>query len=378
MSRLFATSRFLPGVLSVAVLSLPLYRAVPPWEGAVLAVGALEARSATPEETRLLSGLEIADPPVFGLFTTQMGYVPGGTVALIWTGDQTPRSIQVFESISIDGQETLVAEFSFSPMMLISGLKTGGEFYTFRALDGSKRELGHGVQQTIAEPPFGYEERGKQSEFVCQTKSDTDDCDSVVCGGSEGPPPDLWRVLDPDLGAASFSAFGDGDGCLRSLLGNPDLFLDFTFSGSIPVSGPGNQEIEFVGFMKRETASGNGWEPYGSLAGSYLGTGRVRSCEIECIAGGRFRRADANGDGAVNIGDPIWTLEFLFRSGRAPVCMDAADANDDGSIDISDPILTLVSLFGGSPGFTIPPPGTKSCGDDPTQDGVSCDEYTRC
>ena len=31
-----------------------------------------------------------------------------------------------------------------------------------------------------------------------------------------------------------------------------------------------------------------------------------------------FRRGDSNGDGALDISDPIYTLQFLFTGGQAP------------------------------------------------------------
>jgi hypothetical protein len=82
-----------------------------------------------------------------------------------------------------------------------------------------------------------------------------------------------------------------------------------------------------------------------------------------------FRRGDANGDGDLDISDPVTTLDFLFVDGPQPHCLDAADANDDGQLDISDPVRTLGFLFLG--GFPLPPP-TEAPGEDPTPDGMGC------
>ncbi len=82
-----------------------------------------------------------------------------------------------------------------------------------------------------------------------------------------------------------------------------------------------------------------------------------------------FIRGDANGDGIVNIADPITSLDFLFASGLVN-CDDALDVNDDGAVDIADPISTLTYLFivgGASPAFPFP-----DCGLDPTRDGLDC------
>ena len=89
-----------------------------------------------------------------------------------------------------------------------------------------------------------------------------------------------------------------------------------------------------------------------------------------------FRRGDSNHNGGVELGDVIFSLNFLFQTGAAPVCDDAADANDDGQLDIGDPIATLGFLFGGD----APPPfpGPFRCGSDPTRDRLGCAGYRFC
>jgi predicted dehydrogenase len=88
-----------------------------------------------------------------------------------------------------------------------------------------------------------------------------------------------------------------------------------------------------------------------------------------------FKRADSNDDILVNIGDPIFTLSWLFTDGSTPHCLDAADANDDGRTDISDPVHTLSFLFLGGP---APPPPFGACDVDPTQDALGCLGYNSC
>ena len=58
-------------------------------------------------------------------------------------------------------------------------------------------------------------------------------------------------------------------------------------------------------------------------------------------------RGDSNGDGAMDISDPIHVLNFLFAGGAPPVCSPVADANADGRLDISDPVAALNFLFAG-------------------------------
>ena len=82
-----------------------------------------------------------------------------------------------------------------------------------------------------------------------------------------------------------------------------------------------------------------------------------------------FLRGDANGDREVNISDPRFTLNYLFKGGGLPPCMDAADANDDGELNLSDPVATLQVLF---MGVTELPDPFHAPGEDPTPDPLGC------
>jgi hypothetical protein len=87
----------------------------------------------------------------------------------------------------------------------------------------------------------------------------------------------------------------------------------------------------------------------------------------------RFRRGDADGNGAVIINDAIFTLSFLFLGGPDAVCADALDADNDGRLLINDAIGVLGYLFLGSAAPRSPFP---DCGSDPEgdEDGVGCEE----
>jgi hypothetical protein len=94
-----------------------------------------------------------------------------------------------------------------------------------------------------------------------------------------------------------------------------------------------------------------------------------------------FHRGDANGDGDLDISDPIFSLKYLFAGGSASACLDAADANDDGMIDLSDVVSTLEYAFKGA--VSLPSPGAVGpCGADPEsipgEDGMDCQAYAGC
>jgi len=55
--------------------------------------------------------------------------------------------------------------------------------------------------------------------------------------------------------------------------------------------------------------------------------------------------------------------------------MDAADADDSGALNIGDAILVLRFLFLGEEG---PPAPSGACGQDPSADALLCESYPPC
>ncbi|MGE3966492.1 MAG: dockerin type I repeat-containing protein, partial [Planctomycetota bacterium] len=95
-----------------------------------------------------------------------------------------------------------------------------------------------------------------------------------------------------------------------------------------------------------------------------------------------FIRGDSNGDGAVNVADPVYALNYLFNSGPQ-TCIDAMDVNDDGTVNIADGVAVLAFLFSGGVEPESPHP---ACGQDPTTDDpglptpgeLGCDASAAC
>ncbi|MEE3198822.1 MAG: hypothetical protein VX254_02240, partial [Planctomycetota bacterium] len=96
-----------------------------------------------------------------------------------------------------------------------------------------------------------------------------------------------------------------------------------------------------------------------------------------CQGGGGpiFRRGDPDDNGAIQLTDGIFILNFLFLGGAEPPCSDAADADDNGAIQLTDGILILNFLFLG--GDSIPAPFPE-CGGDPGEDPLGCEGYAHC
>jgi len=82
-----------------------------------------------------------------------------------------------------------------------------------------------------------------------------------------------------------------------------------------------------------------------------------------------FRRGDSNGDGMIDIADPVGLLQHLFTGGAAPICLDSGDSDDNGSVDIADAVLLLSHLFIDG----VPPAAPwPDCGLDPVDDALEC------
>jgi hypothetical protein len=99
------------------------------------------------------------------------------------------------------------------------------------------------------------------------------------------------------------------------------------------------------------------WGPEGESVVLYLGAdeaGHACACATP-----RFIRGDANGDGAVDVSDPVFLLRHLFGAGDPPLAWRAGDGNKDETITIADPVYVLQYLFddGAPPSAPFPDAG---------------------
>ena len=81
--------------------------------------------------------------------------------------------------------------------------------------------------------------------------------------------------------------------------------------------------------------------------------------------GPSFVRGDANGDGTLDISDPVRIGVYVARGVNQLACLAAGDIDDDGLIQLSDVVSLLSYLFseGAAPAAPFP-----DCGADPTTD----------
>ena len=101
------------------------------------------------------------------------------------------------------------------------------------------------------------------------------------------------------------------------------------------------------------------------------GVGPPESLQVPNGGAGSIR-GEVNGDGKINISDPIKVLRHLFAE---PViaCADHGDANDDGKLDIADAVCLLGYLFSNGPAPASPFPDV---GYDETADENACGDGT--
>lgn len=58
---------------------------------------------------------------------------------------------------------------------------------------------------------------------------------------------------------------------------------------------------------------------------------------------------DANHDGVINIGDAVYLVAYIFKSGSPPECMEEGDANCDGTVNVGDAVNLINYIFKSGP-----------------------------
>lgn len=92
-----------------------------------------------------------------------------------------------------------------------------------------------------------------------------------------------------------------------------------------------------------------------SVSWTYSGEGESNLIEGQVVLiNEAYLRGDANGDGNINVGDPVFIVGYVFRGGPAPDPLEAGDANCDAKINVGDAVYLVSYIFRGGP-----PPGCK-------------------
>lgn len=200
-----------------------------------------------------------------------------------------------------------------------------------------------------------------------------------VLGGQRSIRRLIKQASGPGYVDAPFASFHseDSPGPLRSLAFDPvsgDLFVsEDSNSARIWRVGPSGGTLRKFGQSFRKP-NGIAFHPSGTMLVVEESSGGPTEGNVLAVGGwrNRFKRGDANGDGTVNVSDPIKISNWLQNqsAANAPACLDGADANDDSKVLQNDAQFILDYLFSG--GAAPPFPGPNTCNRDPTADLLDC------
>jgi hypothetical protein len=70
---------------------------------------------------------------------------------------------------------------------------------------------------------------------------------------------------------------------------------------------------------------------------------------------------DMNADGAVNVGDIVYLLNYLYRGGNPPTPLEVGDVNSDGVINVGDVVYLINYLYRQGPAPPAPQVGDTNC-----------------
>ncbi|MDD4052068.1 MAG: FG-GAP-like repeat-containing protein [candidate division Zixibacteria bacterium] len=145
---------------------------------------------------------------------------------------------------------------------------------------------------------------------------------------------------------SSCAADFDGDGDMDIVTTNPDsgtISLLLNTCGTV-----------FTLVNTREV----GGRPYSASAADFDGDGDLDlavtdfpgdSIRVLFNTDREYWGGDANDDGAINVGDAVFIVNYIFRGGPAPQHPEAADANCDGKINVGDAVYIIMYIFRGGP-----------------------------
>jgi hypothetical protein len=85
--------------------------------------------------------------------------------------------------------------------------------------------------------------------------------------------------------------------------------------------------------------------PLNDAGGNNAGRAYVYACQVE----DPIAHGDANADGAIDLDDVIYVLNYLFEAGPAPVPLACGDATRDTIVDFRDAVYLLNYLFRDGP-----------------------------
>ncbi len=147
-------------------------------------------------------------------------------------------------------------------------------------------------------------------------------------------------------------------------IGGKTIDVDSTLNFDVTASDPdGPTPMIFASTLPAgATLSSNGdgsrtfnWIPDSTQAGSHSVTfyafdGQLTDSELVVIQViGPIVCGDANSDYTVNVGDPVFLINYVFKGGPAAVPLCRSDANGDTFVNVGDAVALINFVFSGGP-----------------------------
>ena len=159
---------------------------------------------------------------------------------------------------------------------------------------------------------------------------------------------------------ATIKYYANGDTAWLRRYNGPTNYYDV--ASAIAIDGSGSVYITgYSGTIKYDANGNQMWVgPWGEIDIAVDDSGNVY---ITGTSGGsgtywdyatikyiQFLHGDANGDAVVDVGDVVYLINYLYKSGPPPVLLVAGDTNCDGIVDIGDVVYLINYLYrGGDP-----------------------------
>ncbi|MEZ5359280.1 MAG: C10 family peptidase [Candidatus Zixiibacteriota bacterium] len=163
----------------------------------------------------------------------------------------------------------------------------------------------------------------------------------------------FWHWIDAETDD-SISAV---DGALVMFRSNEEDWVQITPDGGYPYVTAENEASPFETGTSCFSGTSE-WEQLTFDLSSFSGMGQVlfrfgsdgattqEGWYIDDIqVTGGYRCGDANGDLTVNVGDAVFLISYIFKSGPAPVPVEAGDADGSGGVNVGDVVYLINYVF---------------------------------
>ncbi|MEZ5359279.1 MAG: C10 family peptidase [Candidatus Zixiibacteriota bacterium] len=173
----------------------------------------------------------------------------------------------------------------------------------------------------------------------------------------------FWHWMDAEIGSAATAwdgaivMFGTGDGTWTQI--TPDGGYPYTiienaanpFDTDTPCLS-GTHDWEYLTFDL------SAFSGVGQILFRFGSDGAVAQegwyvDDIQIVGTG-YVCGDANGDSTVNVGDAVYLINYIFKSGPSPIPEEAGDADGGGSVNVGDAVYLINHIFNGGPAPVCP------------------------